>query len=45
MTPEVFAATTDGIEHLVLEGTLSLPVPLNEPQKRIPRRLLPGAFH
>lgn len=36
ITPEVFVATMDGIEHLVLDGALSLPVPLNEVQKRIP---------
>jgi hypothetical protein len=35
MTPKVFAATMDDIEHVVMEGTLSLPVSLNEFRKRI----------
>jgi hypothetical protein len=36
MTPQVFASAMDDIEHVVLEGTLSLPVPLNEVKKIIP---------
>lgn len=35
ITPEVFAATMDETEHRVLNGDLSLPLPLNEFQKRI----------
>jgi hypothetical protein len=34
ITPRVFAAAMDEIEHVVLEGTLSLPVSLNEFRKR-----------
>jgi len=43
ITPEVFAATMDEIEHLVLDGALSLPLPLNEFQRRIPP-VIPGRF-
>jgi len=35
MTPEGFAAMMDGIEHLVLDGSLSLPVSLNKVKKII----------
>jgi len=43
MTPEGFAAMMDGIEHLVLDGALSLPVSLNEVRKRI-RPIIIGCF-
>jgi len=43
MTPERFAAMMDGIEHLVLDGALSLPMSLNELQKRI-RPVIAGRF-
>jgi hypothetical protein len=43
ITPKVFAAAMDDIEHFVLESTLSLPVLLNEVKKY--RQLLPGSFH
>jgi hypothetical protein len=43
ITPKVFAAAMDDIEHFVLESTLSLPVLLNEVKKY--RQLLPGPFH
>jgi hypothetical protein len=36
ITPQVFAAAMDDIEHGVLEGMLSLPVLLNEVKKIIP---------
>lgn len=42
-TPEQFATMMDGIEHLVLDGALSLPVSLNEVRKRI-RPVIIGRF-
>jgi len=43
ITPQLFAATIDKIEKLVLDGALSLPLPLNEFQIRIPP-VIPGRF-